>query len=107
MYKFAIITHGTVSNIIESNDYETINLLKQYNDTVVMIHNQDVEIGYIWDEPKFYKDPSVQEKENNSIERQMSELFDNKRKQIEELQGKENLTETEKATLNFLKEELE
>nr|QMP83301.1 MAG: hypothetical protein [Caudoviricetes sp.] len=107
MYKFAIINYGTVSNIIESNDYETINLLKQYNDTVVMVNNQDVEIGYLWDGSKFYKDPILEGKENKAIDRQMSEMFERKRQMYENLKGKENLTPEETESFNILKLDFE
>lgn len=107
MYKFAIITNGIVSNIIEANDYDIINNLKQYNDTVVLINNQDAEINYLWDGAKFYKDPLIQEVENKIIEKQMSQLSEQKTKVYEELQGKENLSEEEKEIFDFLKSELE
>lgn len=107
MYKFAIITHGIVSNIIEANDYDIINNLKQYNDTVILINNQDVEINYLWDGSKFYKDPILVEKENKIIQRQMAQLAEQKLKLYEELKEKENLTEEEKEILDNLKEEME
>lgn len=106
MYKFAIIVNGTVSNIIESDSPETVNILKQYNETVVVINKPEVEIGYLWDGSKLYKNPILQEKENKSLERQMYELQEQKNKSYEELKAKENLTEEEKITLNMLNLEM-
>lgn len=107
MYKFATISNGIVTNIIDSNDYENINLLKQYNEEVIMANNRDVEIGFIWDGDNFYKDPLLVEKENKSVESQSKKMLEEKKEIYNTLLNKETLTEEERQTLESLRIDLE
>lgn len=106
MYKFAIITYGKVTNIIESNDYDMLELLKQHNETVVLANNQEVEIGYLWDGSRFSKDQFLADAETKSSERQMNQMQEQKMKLYNELLVKENRTTEESHELDFLKIEL-
>lgn len=106
MYKFAIISNGTVTNIIESNDYDNINILKQYNEDVVLANNQDIDIGYLWDGSTFSKDPVLEEKERLSIERQTAEMYEQKLSAYNELMSSTSLTAEERTTLEMLKASL-
>lgn len=106
MYKFAIISNGTVTNIIESNDYDNINILKQYNEDVVLANNQDIDIGYLWDGSTFSKDPVLAEKERLSVERQTAEMYEQKLSAYNELMSSTSLTAEERTTLEMLKASL-
>jgi hypothetical protein len=107
MYKFATISNGIVTNIIESNDYESINMLKQYNEEVIMANNRDVEIGFIWDGDTFYKDPLLVEKENKIIEKNSNKMLGEKQTAFDILSQKDSLTEEERQTLELLRMDLE
>jgi|688.fasta_scaffold00420_13 hypothetical protein len=107
MYKFATISNGIVTNIIESNDYESINMLKQYNEEVIMANNRDVEIGFIWDGDTFYKDPLLVEKENKIVEKNSNKMLEEKQTLYDQLSVKESLSDEEQETLDLLKLDLE
>jgi hypothetical protein len=107
MYKFATISNGIVTNIIESNDYESINMLKQYNEEVAMVNDQRVEIGFIWEGGNFFKDPVIAEKENKSIEKNSNKMLEEKQTLYDQLSVKESLSDEEQQTLDLLKLDLE